>query len=149
MHRIIFLATLTALLSLGCEPMGPLPGGVLSGEVVTDPPSDWSFLDHVDTCAVETRPDDPYSVTVWCVGHEGKLYVPSRDPQEKTWVKNVLADPRVRLQADGRLYERTVVRVTDEAEGEAVAQTLIAKYEIERPEGEDAPEVWLFRLEPR
>jgi hypothetical protein len=139
------------LLVAGCgwiEPIGPLPGGRLGGEVVREPVNDWSFTDAHDTIAVETRPDDPYSVTVWCFTHGGHLYVPSRDPQEKTWVKYVLADDRVRLKIGDKIYERRAVRVTDQAEIEAAAPTLLEKYDLERPPPDEAPEVWVFRMEP-
>ena len=68
---------------LGCEPMGPIAGGRLSGEVVSDEVADWSFTDSIETIELETRPSDPHSITVWCYVHEGKLYIPSRAPTRK------------------------------------------------------------------
>ena len=39
-------AVVLALLVLGCGgPFLVFPGGRLSGQVVTDPPDDWSFVD--------------------------------------------------------------------------------------------------------
>jgi hypothetical protein len=133
---------------LACGPLGPLPGGRLKGEVVRDPVADWSFTDDYETIALETRPEDPYSVTTWCFAHGGYLYVPSREPREKTWVQNVLADSRVRLRIGDRIYERRAVRVTDEAVIDAIVPAVLAKYELERPQGDDAPEVWFFRMDP-
>ena len=77
---------------------------------------------------------------------------------DKRWVKNLLVDPRVRIGVDGRIYEGRAVRVTDEAEGEAVARATLRKYlgiepELVRPlpgepaEGDDRAEVWTFRIE--
>ena len=34
-----------SLLVIGCGPVGPFPGGSLSGKVATDLPADWSFSD--------------------------------------------------------------------------------------------------------
>jgi hypothetical protein len=64
-HRLAGIAL--AALALACGPMGPLSGGKLDGERVTTPVGDWSFSDASDTVALETNPDDPYSVNVWFV----------------------------------------------------------------------------------
>lgn len=132
---------------VACEPIGPIAGGRLSGEAVTGPVDDWSFADPEPTIQIETRPDDPHSVTVWCVAHEGRLYVPSRHPERKRWVKNVLEDPRVRVRVGGRLYEGVAVRVTDAAEIEGVVPALLRKYEIEPRDAEEERDVWLFRID--
>ena len=60
-----------------------------------------------------------------------------------------MEDPDVRLKIAGRIYEQRAVRVTDAAEFEAAGARLIAKYEIESEDIDDASEVWLFRIEPR
>jgi hypothetical protein len=142
----IGLALVGAVL-LACEPIGPIAGGRLSGEPVSGPVDDWSFADPEPTIQIETRPGDPHSVTVWCVAHEGRLYVPSRHPERKRWVKNVLEDPRVRVRVDGRLYEGVAVRVTDAAEIEGVVPALLRKYEIEPRDAEEERDVWLFRID--
>ena len=130
-----------------CEPLGPIPGGRLGGREAAEPVADWSFARDAETIEVETRPGDPHSVTVWCVVHAGRLYVPSRHPRNKRWVQNVLEDPRVRVRVGDSVYLGRVQRVTDEAELEAVVPDLLAKYGSERPEEE--PDVWLFRIDPR
>jgi len=142
-------AVVFALILAGCEPIGPIPGGELSGELVRAPVQDWSLPGEEHEIYVETRPSDPYSVTVWCVAHEGALYIPSRDPGKKRWVQNVMEDPDVRLKIADRIYEQRAVRVIDPAEFEAAGAKLIAKYEIESEDIDDATEVWLFRIEAR
>jgi hypothetical protein len=145
-------ALLGVLLLAGCgffEPIGPIAGGRLSGEVVSEPVADWSFVDNHETIKVETRPGDPYSVTTWVFHHGGNLYVPCGDPESRTWVANVQADPRVRLKIGERIYERSAVRVTDPAEFEAAAQPLLRKYDLDPPEEGEETEAWLFRMEPR
>ena len=59
------LALATALLLAACGPLGPFPSGELSGELETEPVSDWSFLAAHETVQLETRPDDPYSLNIW------------------------------------------------------------------------------------
>jgi hypothetical protein len=142
-------AVILALILAGCEPIGPIPGGELGGEVVAWPAGDWSEQGEEHEIFVETRPSDPHSVTVWCVAHEGALYIPSRDPGKKHWVRNVMENPDVRLKIADRIYEGRAVRVTDAAEFEAAGTKLIAKYEIESEDIDAATEVWLFRIEPR
>ena len=117
--------------------------------VVPEPVTDWSFTDTVPTVEVETRPEAPHSVTVWCFRSGSSLYVPARNPRSKTWVRNALADDRVRLRIDGRIYERRAVRVTDPDEIEAVLPALLEKYQLEQPDPERRPEVGFFRMEPR
>ena len=142
-------AVVVALILAGCEPIGPIPGGELSGELVTSPVADWSQQGEEHEIFVETRPSDPHSVTVWCVAHEGALYIPTRDPGKKRWVRNVMENPDVRLKIAGRIYEQRAVRVTDPAEFEAAGAKLISKYEIESEDIDAAREVWLFRIDPR
>ena len=134
-------------LAAACEPLGPIPGGRLGGREVAEPVADWSFARDAQTIQIETRVGDPHSVTVWCVVHAGRLYVPSRHPENKRWVRNVLGDPRVRVGVGDSVYPGRALRVTDEAELEAVVPDLLAKYGIERPE-EEEPDAWLFRIDP-
>jgi hypothetical protein len=117
--------------------------------MIEGPVADWSFIDDFETIAVETRPDDPYSVTTWCFTHGGYLYVPSREPREKKWVAYIAEDDRVRLKIGEQIYERRAVRVTDEAVIEAIVPTVIEKYELELPPEDERPEVWFFRMDPR
>ena len=131
---------------LGCEPMGPIPGGKLSGDVAEQLATDWSFAADLDTIEIETRPDDPYSVTTWCVAYEGHLYVPTKDPDTRRWVQNLRADTRARVRAGDTLFAGRLVEVTDPVEFEAVGTVLIAKYEIDRPREDE--KVALFRLDP-
>jgi hypothetical protein len=146
---------LIVFLALACGPLGPLPGGKLSGEPMSAPVGDWSFLDDEDTVQLETRPDDPYSVNVWIGHYQGNPYIPTSliagvdEPGERQWVQNVTSDPRVRLRVSGQLYPRNALRVEDPAELEAVRAILIAKYEVEPSDDGQESSAWIFRLEPR
>ena len=54
-------------------PLGPIPGGHMSGPVV-DPaePLDWSGVER--EIQIEVRPEQPWSLTVWrAFGHDLKL----------------------------------------------------------------------------
>jgi len=146
---------------LACGPQGPLgilPGGPLAGEVVAEPVDDWSFSDAHLTVAIETQGAWlDHSVTVLCVAYAGSLYVPSRNPTGKRWVRNVEHQERVRIGVEGRIYPARAERVTSLQEAEAASRALLRKYlGIEASEvrplpgapepGDDRAEVLLFRI---
>jgi hypothetical protein len=136
-----------------CGPLGPLAGGRLYGDVHTAPVSDRSFTGAVETVQLETNPSDPYSVNTWCGDYQGALYVPTSlilgtdDPAERTWVKNVEADPNVRVRIEGTVYPLRAVRVEDPVELDAVRAVLLGKYDVALDAHSSG--AWIFRLEPR
>ena len=101
-----------------------LPGLWLSGEVVREPVTDWSWVSDVshpqrgNTIMLETRTwyGIPYSVTILPTPRGDRLFIggSARDarlerefPDYKQWWANVERDPRVRLKIDGKIYEMT------------------------------------------
>src|SRR5690349_20291360 len=98
-------------------PLGPFPGGRLSGTPVTDASPDWSaVLKGASHLELEVNPASPRSVTTSFAVQGGVLYVPSLFAARKEWPQQVLADGRVVLRVDGKLYRRRAVRVTEPAE---------------------------------
>lgn len=141
---LVSIGTLV-LLTLGCGPIVMIPGGALSGEETTAP-TNWSFTDEVDTVQLETRPDDPYSVNIWCVASEGRLYVAGS--RSSTWTQNVSADPRVKLRVDDALYALRAREATSDADVEAFLAAAAAKYDFEMEPGQREASI-LFELMPR
>jgi hypothetical protein len=120
-----------------------LPGGKLDGEA-RPAPSDWTFAGDYGTVQLETRPEDPYSVNVAFTVVDNRLYINAGDT-ETQWVKNIAANPRVRLRMDGVLYELRAERVTDPAEIAVFGEAWTSQSFFRRdPTGLD--EVWLYRL---
>jgi hypothetical protein len=145
------LVVICTFLALGCGPWERVAGGRLFGEIVGAPVSDWSFTDDVQTIALETRPTFPHSVTTIVFTHEGRLYVPSRNPTGKKWPYYVLADPSVRLKIGDKIYLGRATRVTEPATLRAAFASLGKKYaRMASPPDPDAPlpDVWLFRIDP-
>jgi hypothetical protein len=149
------LAPVFALALLACGgPVGPIPGGALSG-VVKPPPPDWTFVDEVEQVQLETNPDDPHSVNTWIGTHAGSLYLPTSMirgpllPTEREWVRNVEHDDRIRLRIHDDLYELRAERVIDEAELTTARAALEQKYELKAADMDPNREIWLFRLTPR
>jgi hypothetical protein len=145
--RLRLAVACAVLAAAACGPVGPIPGGKLEGEIVAEPVEDWSFTNPHDTIALETRPEDPHSVTVWCVAQEGGLYIPSRHPEKKRWVQYVAAEPNVRVRVADRIYPARIERVSDPAELDAVVPLLVRKYDLDPPDTDDEKDVWLFRVE--
>ena len=59
------------------------------------------------------------SLTVWFAPYEGALYIAAADAARKRWPAEVEQDGRVRIRIAGRLYDRRLVRIQDEALGRA------------------------------
>ena len=111
---LAFVAVVTA-----CGPIGPFPGGRLRGEELTWP-SSWERAARVEEVQLETRPDDPHSVNVWIVVVDGSAFVATSllagvdDPTDREWVRNVAADPSIRIRLEGDLYPARFEIVTDD-----------------------------------
>ena len=145
MTRILIL--LSAFILVSCEPMGPIPGGQLSGEVKVTP-NDWSAFSGVELVQLETRPDDPYSLNIWGVGLGKDYYIASGGGGESNWVDHILENSEVRLRIENNIFELKAVRITNEEELAQVLKRYKEKYDMEA-QGEDAAQAWLFRLDRR
>ena len=114
------------------------PGLWLKGEVVSQPVTDWNFINQVNhpvtgnSIMLETRTwyGIPHSVTVNARPRGDKLYLSGSEqgarlekefPYSKAWWANIERDPRIRMKIDGKIYEATVALVQDRDE---VAQLL-------------------------
>jgi hypothetical protein len=157
---VLLVAASIGWLAGGIAPFGPIAGGRLRGEPAAAPP-DWSFVDAVPEVQVETRLGLlPWSVTTWCLSHQGRLYLPARNCLSKQWVKNALAEPEVRVRVQGRVYPLRALREEDPEVVQALVEQMLIKYlgiEAEQPRPVEGvtPEAdgraygCVFRLEPR
>ena len=136
------------LLALACGPLGPLPGGQLSGEVANGAPRDWSFSEAYEVVQLETRPQDPYSVNLWGTAVGDRFYLGSGRGGDSAWVEHIAADAQVRLRVGDKIYELRAVRVEDPEERQRFVDAMKRKYEWE-PTPDQRAEAWLYRLDPR
>jgi hypothetical protein len=153
-YSSIVLLMAGALLA-GCGgPLGPLPGGKLSGQEV--PVLDgWAGVTTADGIALETVDGQgkPHSVNTWATIIDGAFYVPTslilgaEDPNEREWVRNVLANPMVRVRSGERVYPGAMRRVTDAALAAAAKAQLLAAYEEAPTEHSEA--AWVFQVVAR
>ena len=129
-------------------PLGPIPGGHMSDPVVdATEPLDWSGLE--EEIAIEVRPEQPWSLTVWRAVVDGNLYIPSGNGAERRWTQVAIADPRVRVRSQGRIQEGCLVRIEDPATREKVRAELGKIYPVPLGDGEDDGRLWVFRVDPR
>ncbi len=142
------LVFLSILILLGCEPMGPISGGALSGDI-QPVPDNWDFTADIKIVQLETRPQDPYSINIWVVNEGAKFYIASGNGDEAKWVGYIVANPDIKLRIDQNIYELSASRVTSESELKKVRQLYEEKYDMDSVNREETDEIWLFRLEPR
>jgi hypothetical protein len=135
---LVCLALLLVVLRFtGFNPHGGIPGLWLTGDLVTTPVTDWSFIDQVPNIKLQTQSRFllPHSVTINCLAYKGQFYVSSAHPigAPRSWDENVMRDPHVRIKIGDKLYDRTLVLVTDPAEKDAVVQVREKKYQLKVP----------------
>ena len=139
-------------------PVAIIAGGPFtSGELVTGPEPDWSFVSDIQN--VEFQLVDPArSRTTWILEHAGKAYIPCGYMTTwwgkiwKQWPLQAEQDGRAILRVDGRLYDRQLVRVMDGPEVEPVMAELGRKYAGGAAfprEVFDSGYLWIFELLPR
>ncbi len=138
------LVICSLLLLAACEPIGPLPGRALSGEVVPAP-EDWDEVDDAEVVQIEMV--GPYSVNIWGVAAGDAYYIAAGQGDETRWVNRIRRSDEVRLRVEEDVYELRAIEVTDQAELQVVGEAYADKYDLEAEE--DFPDVIVYRLEPR
>ena len=121
---------------VGYEPKDTSPGFWLSGDILSEPITDWSFTNEIKEIFVETQTPYflPHSVTTYCGVYEEKFYLFSayyeggEFPYARRWNQNVMRDPSVRLKIDGNIYEQNLSFVSDESEKVPIHRAFVDKY---------------------
>ena len=144
MRAFVSIVVIVAL--TGCDPMGPLPGGALAGEVNTLP-DDWAMVEEIETVQLETNPDDPYSVNLWVVNLDSGLYI-AAGGGETRWSKQISIDPKVRLRINHKIYELRASSVDNNEELEEVRRAYLDKYAMESDSAQ-FNDSRVFRLDQR
>jgi len=142
-HPALVAGLLLAL--WGCVPLGPIPGGALSGDVFP-PPRDFGSLRPYGTIQLETRPADPYSVNAYAAAIGPHVFIGCRP--DSRWLPYVLENPDVRLRVNGRVYELRAERSENPAEREAFFADLRTHYDWS-PNDEDRATALILKLGPR
>jgi hypothetical protein len=141
------VAVLLVVARLHDGPIGPFSGGDFRSGTETEAPSDWSFASAAQTFELELPPGAGRSVTTGFAVLEGKLYVPSLLARQKRWPGLVVADGRVRVRLDGKIYALLAKRVEDPETIQRVAPLIEERYG--EPAGAFGERNWIFALTPR
>jgi hypothetical protein len=120
-----------------------MSGGKLSGED-RPAPGEWALDEDFGVVQLETRPEDPYSVNIAYTQLEGRLYIYAGDT-ETQWVKNMEANPLVRLRLADVVYTLHAERVSDAGEISEFAEVWNNASMFHRDPAE-LGEVWLYHL---
>ena len=145
-------------------PIGPWPvemvtaGPFKTGELqVGGEEPDWSFLKDYPIVQFQLL-DPPRSRTTFIMETEGRIFIPSGYMNStlgkiwKHWPMEAEDDGRALLRVDGKLYERTMVRIEEGKILDGVLGELSRKYAGGFPvsqENIDSGDLWIFELEPR
>ncbi len=150
----LIILTLIFLRIFGLQPQDQRPGLWLPGSTVVSAVDDWSFTDEYDEVFVQTNTiyGIPHSVTTYSTDYNGEFYLFSayygggNFPEDRSWNRNVMRDPRVRIKIGEDLYDRALRYIEDEALRVAVHRELELKYPDWSSPGLD--NVYIFRVEP-
>jgi len=139
-------------------PLAIVAGGAFrSGELVSGPEPDWSFVREVGEVEFQLL-DPPRSRTTWILDHEGRAYIPSGYMTSwwgkiwKKWPHEAEQDGRTLLRIGDDLYERQLVRIQEGPQLAPLLSQLSEKYAggAEIPiEAVSSGYLWLFELAPR
>lgn len=151
----LVIVSLLSFRIFGLEPQDLRPGLWLSGELVTEPVTDWTFTNNHHEIFVQTstRYGIPHSITTYCIEHEGRLYLFSSYygggtfPDDRGWNRNVDRDPRVRLKIGDSLYDQQLVVETDDA-----IRKIVLDGWLEKEEGWTSPGLenfYVYQVHPR
>ena len=132
------------------DPYGPLPGGRLQGEEVTEPVTDWSFVQQYRILTSEVRPSAPYSIHSAYVFHDGAIYLSCALGAQSRWSHFLLDNPDMRLRIGDQLYPVRATRIEDPALFDAIHDTRERTYPDMSPRtAEERAKVWFFHIDSR
>ncbi|MFT7686595.1 MAG: hypothetical protein ACI9FB_001941 [Candidatus Azotimanducaceae bacterium] len=147
MYKIVTFALMIFVIS-ACEPADRTPGMWLSGDLVNDAVSDWTFSNDYMEVQLETHPwyGIPFSVTVVAATTGDKLFVPSiysapaEFPGGKYWNGVIDKNPEVLIRIGDQLYPRSAQLIRDEVLFEEAFSALADKYDYWRAVKEGSAE---------
>ena len=99
--------------SLNC-PCERIPGGYLVGEQSDEVITDWSFVNEVPLCQLQTSAFFiPYSINMNCSSIEKELFVGCMDCETKRWGAALAAQGTARFRINGTVYPVAARRIQE------------------------------------
>jgi len=152
-YLILFLVVLVGALFVYARfhdgPITMIPGGPLkSGELVTEPVTDWTFAENIPEIEMQLV-DDSSSRTTWILVRNGVAYIPASlsFPPGKSWHKRADKHGAAVIRVQGKRYPIDMRRISDEQAITDLKGIVVKKYGAATP-GE-AGGVWFFELSSR
>jgi hypothetical protein len=117
-------------------PCDGTPGGILLGERVDEPISDWSMVNEVDICQLQIAAGiRPHSLNLNCwAAEDGSLYVGCMGCEGKYWGYRVSPGEKGFIRVDGRVYPVTIDRIENPDEMDRIWRTRFYKLGQRSPE---------------
>ncbi|XOV88664.1 MAG: hypothetical protein ACFHX7_02000 [Pseudomonadota bacterium] len=104
------LILLVLFLLGGCQSsLNPFPRGELQGDERQT--NSFAFAADFQVLALETRPQQPYTVNLMVVVINGELYVDAAE--QRRWHQHIMLDPRVRVGLGGHIYRAIAEKTAD------------------------------------
>jgi len=155
---VVGLAVLMVAARFSDGPLAIIAGGPFSsGELYEGSEPSWDDLVDIDT--VEFQSLEPArSRTTWIAVHDGRIFIPCGYMTTtwgriwKQWPIEAERDGRVILRANGKLYNRNLVRIKSGPEIQPILAELGRKYGGGSPFPDDAVTsdyLWIFEMTPR
>ncbi len=91
----------------------------------------------LDFCYLTTtgrRSGTPHRIEIWFALEGGVLYLLSGGGERSDWVRNLLADPRVKVELGDETRMTTARAITDEDEDLFARRSLVDKYQRRDPD---------------
>jgi hypothetical protein len=138
-------------------PIAILAGGPFkTGELQSGPEPDWSFVRDLPTIEFQSL-EPARSRTTWILYHDGRIFIPCGYMNSswgriwKKWPIEAERDGRAIARIDGKLYERSLVRIQA---GEVLAPVLaeLSRKYVKQAiplEQVTSGSLWIFEMAPR
>ena len=94
-------------------------------------PPGWADSELYYVTTTGRRTGNPHTVEIWCVAVGDALYLMAGSGERSDTVRNLRADPAVRVRVGDDERAATGAVVTDLGEDAAVRAAMVAKYETE------------------
>lgn len=91
---------------------------------------DYSAIQFLYLTTTGRKTGSPREIEIWFVHHAGRFYILAEHFQRAQWVRNILADPAVRVRLAGREFNATA-RVLDK-QADAALYKLAQRLEREK-----------------
>ena len=93
------------------------PGGYLLGQESEETITDWSFVNDVEVCQIQTRVFIlPHSINLNCSATDRELFIGCMNCEEKNWGAALTAQGVARIRIDGIVYPVESRRLTETEE---------------------------------